>query len=243
MLPLRNDYVKFLEAGIDSGELEIETIITVFEKLYEYTQPSSGTSSYEIQFDHFKFFIHELFIYTSLIYLEKRSYADLTRLLTTEYFVKNRFNEVTAYDFTVFKFYIRSLDEIRNTRLDLRKFSVHAHLLVERSTLKKYPKSKLIAIDKLLYYLSAILISEEGKWFPNTYIYAEYRSKIEFLQRCKSRIYFEKAKILFNVTTEKEFREIIIGFNNEYQRGYRSGTTHIEDISFHISPEDVCSTP
>lgn len=242
MLPLRNDYVQFIEILCDHDELSIVDAVTeLFEKLYSFTYFSGDGSYYEIQFDQFKFFIQELFIYTCMIIIEKKQFVILAELLNTEFYIENKYQEERRIKYTGFRFYISSLDAIRNSKLRLNKISVTAHMLVERSNLKRYPQDKLISTDMMLYYLSAILFKDGAKWFPCTYVYAEYKT-IKFLSKLRSRKYFEKVKSLFGVSTSDELKARIIGFNNEYSNGYQNGRL-IPTIAAHIKPEDICTIP
>ncbi|QDX94711.1 TIR domain-containing protein [Brevibacillus laterosporus] len=241
MLPLRNDYISFLELSVDSGDFDIDTLIDLFENLWSLTD---GNDSHDIKTDHYKFFVHELFLYTCMILLDKKNYGELYQLLVTEYYLKTQYNQKTPETFTKFRFYLRSINEIRNQRLEMRKYSLQAQYLIERCTLRNYSKQQLVATDKLLYYWSIILIEDtdyDPKWFPITYIYGGHQ-KIELLQKLRSKKHFERIKVLFNVINAEELVSIIENFDNKYREGYGSANS-IETIAYHIKPDDICVKP
>ncbi len=122
------------------------------------------------------------------------------------------------------------------------RLSITADLLVQRTTIKKYPKQQLLNVDLLLYYLTQLYDKTfQRHWFPVTYIYG--RNKIEFLQRLASTRFFNRVKVLFGVTTCEELRNKFIIFKNEYSRGYSNSFEKIPDIKYHIKPEEICSMP
>lgn len=242
MAPLRNDYIQFLEILCENEELETDIIVGLFENLYEYTYFHGSGQYYETQFDHYKFFIKELFLYTTIVLLEKRKFEKLSEILNSEFYINNKYEDTRRIKFVSFDFYIRSFDDIRNRRLNLNKLSVTAYYLVERSNLKRYPMQKLVIADLMLYYLSILLSGEyEDRWFPRTYVYRDHR-QIDLLSRLRSRRYFENIKVLFNVDTCEQLKEKIISFNNELSRGYQHGFS-IPTLSNHISSDEVCTIP
>lgn len=248
MQPLRDDYIEFLSLICkDKNNFNIDNIIKLFEEIYCFTEFQELGSSYEIQFDHYKFFIQELFLYTAVILLENSLFEELSLLLNTKFLVKHR-NELSYVNFDQFHFYISSLDEYRKKRLNSQFISITAELLIQRSTFdNRSYKNELLDTDLLLYYLSSINNKTTNNetfrvhcWFPTTYIYGEYR-KIELLMRLSSKRFFERAKILFNISSKEELQTVIAEFQNPYQRGYNSSFYNIPDIKNYIKPEEICS--
>ena len=69
MRKLRDDYIEFIDNWSDNKELfDIDKIIKLFEDLYNYTEYRGTKSFIDIQTDHYRFFIMELFLYTNMIY-------------------------------------------------------------------------------------------------------------------------------------------------------------------------------
>lgn len=114
-------------------------------------------------------------------------------------------------------------------------------MLVQRATHKKYNKNKFTDTDLFLYYFSGLKVpGERSAWFPMTYIYKE-DEKVDILQRLISKRFFDKAKVLFSVTTPEELKQKISDFTIEGNRGYSHAFDSIPAITHHIKPENVCS--
>jgi hypothetical protein len=243
MIALRDDYIEFLSAICRANiNFDIGVVITLFEDLYPYTEFQGSGTYNELQFDHYKFFITELFLYTVIILIDNNLYKELNILLSTKYFVRSKYERDCEFTFNRFRFYISSLESYRKTRLRLDRVSVTADLLVQRSTVNnKSYKDKLSDADLLLYYLSTFKSNgnEFENWFPTTYIYNRYR-KIDILKRLASERHFSKVKALFNVNTKEELKELYETCKVSY-KGYSGSFDRIPDISYHIKPEEICS--
>ncbi len=98
-----------------------ELLISFFERIYTYSQPPENVSQYyEEQWDHYKFLIQELFLYTVIVLLGNFQYQKTAELLQSEYFLRNRYQQQLDHlGYDTFRFYLRSLDGIRNERLKL----------------------------------------------------------------------------------------------------------------------------
>lgn len=243
MIALRDDYIEFLSAICKvNTNFDIDIIIKLFEDLYQYTKFKGSGVSNELQFDHYKFFITELFLYTVIILIDNNLYKELSIILSSKYFIRTNYEHDNELTFNRFRFYIRSLDSYRNSRLKQNRVSITADLLIQRSIINnKNYKEKLIDADLLLYYISTFKPNknEYEKWFPTTYIYNEYR-KVDILKRLVSERHFSKVKCIFNVSTKEEMR-VLFETYKESQRGYSSSFESIPSISYHIKLEEVCS--
>jgi len=241
MISLRNDYIEFLSllCKLDKS-FNIDMFICFFEDIYMFTEPEGSGTYRDYQFEHYKFFITELYLYTSIILIENNKFNELNNLLTARYFVKSKYNKQLT--FSEFRFYISVFDEYRNRRLDLNRISITADLLIQRSTIdKKSYKEKLIETDLLLYYIAASRCGENywEQWFPTTYIYnARNGEQIDILKRMISERYFEKIKCLFNVSTKEEMKDIIN--NSKACRGYNNSFHGIPSMQSHIDADEVC---
>ncbi len=243
MLPLRDDYIAYLESLCNYyDELDVDILTDFFERIYSYTQPYEGISLYiDCQSDHFKFIVQELFIYTFTILLNNAQYETAGEFLRSVFFVKiDSRSELCHEGYCIFRTYIKSLEEYRKGRLKLNRVSLVADLLVQRAESKKYSKAILDA-DLLLYYLQFIYDKEfNWPWFPSTYIYARYR-EIEILQRLVSKRFFNKVQPLFGMSSDqlktkfKEFKDDTRGYNNSFER--------IPVLRSHINPDDICTLP
>lgn len=242
MLSLRNDYIEGLELMVLTDSLEVDNIIDFFEKIYSLTEFQGKSSYYEDQCDHYKFLVTELFMYTTLILLRTKKYNLLSQLTNAEFVINSKMNHSVLDSFAMLKFYPASLER-RNQRLELRKYSLYADILVQRAEAKY--KQELIESDIVLYNISKFLTNEEvwgGVWFPSTYIYArEFGSTIKLFHKLKSSSHFEEIKVLFNNPKKDVFKSRIVEMSVD--RGY-SGSMHgVPLIRTYVKPEEVCSKP
>lgn len=245
MLPLRNDYLDFFSSLCKSKLfVDIDVIINLFEDIYAHTEFQHNGSNIDLQFDHFKFFINEIFLYTAVLLIENKMYEKLNLLLSSKYFVKSRKDyKSDGVFFTEFWFPIPSLNKLRKSRLNSNKISITADTLIQRSTFNnKNYKEQLWDVDLLLHYISVIRFDKNDSvyWFPITYIYFQYK-KIDLLKRLVSRRHFDKVKILFNVETEEEMKLALKKYEGPYT-GHEPSHFRIPTIVKHINPEEVCSS-
>lgn len=240
MIGLRNDYIEFLCLLCKTNKMfDIDIIINLFEEIYWYTEDLGGEYYNALQFDHYKFFITELFLYTIAILIENNYFEEIDVLLSTRYFLITKHREMET-DFSMFRFYIESLDEYRKRRLKNRRISITADLLIERSKFEnKNYQEKIVDADLLLHYISVIKFKNENMhdWFPITYIYKQY-SKVDLLKRLINLRHFNKIKILFKINTVEEMKKIFKEFVNPY-RGYNGICASIPNITSHVNPDEI----
>jgi SEFIR domain. len=241
LLPLRDAFITFIEILCEKDEeVSLDPIISSFERLYAFTQPIEGMKNpiYDIQFDHIKFLIQELFIYTFCVLLSYGQYRRLYELLNTQFFLTS-LDRTTNSNYIIFRHYILSLDEIRKNRLNLNRTSPVADLLITRATLKKYSKDKICEADLLLYYLSLIYFRKQYThiWYPSTYI---YKAKMEFLIRLISNRHFEKIKAIFGVDSPEGLKKVFSEFCSQRGQGY-SGIAGIPSITKFIEIDKIAS--
>lgn len=89
--PLRDNFVKFLNKLIRSQlTFDYEIIIRFFEKQPLLLRPQDGRGSWtSIEFDNFRFIIHELFLYLISLCLKNERYELISEFLYSKYFFKN----------------------------------------------------------------------------------------------------------------------------------------------------------
>lgn len=206
--PLKTDFIEFLEILIEADKINSDNLKDFFEKSFTYTKPLSSRTTYEIEFDHVKFLIHELILYSFLLLNKYKYYNIMADLLNAEYDL-----EVVSYgqeiDLSIFRFYLKSLD-YRIQKLNLRTVCLHADLLVERAG--RY-KKELIDIDILLHYFIRSRRSLFG-WFPVTYHHKEFGSRISLIRNLKSEKHAELTKSLFNRNSVEELKDFLMNFGD-----------------------------
>lgn len=226
--PLRNDYAIFLDKLLKSeSEFDIDIIIRFFEILPLLLRPQDNRSSWsDSEFDNFRFFIHEIFLYTIAVGLKNENYKIVEELLYSSYFFQERYDyktEPQRFD----KLYnnVRLIDQYYKQTYSQNFFSPMADLIIKRVP-DWMTRDNLIDADLTCYYVSEM---ENFFWFPLTYVYRT-RGKFELFDRIISYRHFEKVKILFNVKTVKELQDKLnelkkneinrqsVGYSNSFDR-------------------------
>ena len=246
MQKLRDDYIEFIDSWSSNKDLfDIDKIISLFENIFKYTEYQGSGSFVEEQTDHYRFFIMELFLYTNMILLKNNSYNNVSILINNKYFVQRRFSSSDNPNaFKIFQCGDLSSLSFRNQRLNMRRVSYTTDTLIERAICNGIDyKTQIIEADLLLYYISNLITHDMYQcWFPMTYIYINsYNFKIDILRRLISKRHFEKVKVLFNVNTIEELKQLFSSFNDEinnYMR-YSGAWGHVPSLSQHINYDEI----
>ena len=243
MLPLRNQYIDFLETICKLKQIDIDNIISLFEQIYKYTDYQKCGQFSEYQFDQYKFFIMEILLYTISILTKYNMYEEIFILVNTPYFVQSIYdNNEKPHSINIFYNHIKSLEH-RNQRLSLNKVCYTAQLLIDRSVFNNKDYSQdIINADLLIHYLTSIKLGTlSNSWFPILYIYKKERDKLDIFKKLISNRYFEKIKKLFGVKTIEELRNKISGINEDYAQYMRHSNTweQVPSIKWQIVPEEI----
>lgn len=207
--PLRNDYIVFLDKLFKSElDFDIDIFIKFFEKLPVLKDPQDNRSSWSSsEFDNFRFFIHEIFLFTIAVGLKNERFKFIEEILYSGYFFQDKYsNKNEPQKFDVLYNYVDIFDKYYKETYSKNFFSPMADLVIKRLP-DNITKDHLINADLLCYYIS---VMDNLTWFPITYIYRQRdASKFELFNRLASQRHFEKVKTLFNVQTVKELQDKI----------------------------------
>lgn len=210
--PLRNDYVAFIDKLLKSEiDFDIDIFIKFFEKLPILKDPQDGRSSWSpSEFDNFRFFIHEIFLFTITIGLKNEKYKFVEELLYSGYFFQGRFDyKKEAQRFDELYNYVEIFDQYYKQTYSKNYFSPMADLIIKRLP-DNISLDDVINADLIVHYIASL---ENLRWFPITYVYrTRDNGKFEIFNRLVSLRHFEKVKVLFNVNNVKELQDKIVAF-------------------------------
>lgn len=242
MTPLRDDYIGFMEKLMKFEDaFQAEILVSFFENLTALLNPPEGSGSWgSIDFDHYKFIINELFIYTIAIALKRENYAVLEEMLHSRYFLKSdRGRHVESENYDAFYFYIESMDQYFTKINGGQKYlSAQAEFLVRRLP-EDFKKSDFLEADLLCFYVA---ILNGFRWFAKTYIYrSEYTYSFGFFNRLVSLRHFEKVKGVLNVESVSDLKAKILALDSDSNnyRGYSSAFSRIQKLSSLVKPEEI----
>lgn len=212
MLPLRDDFIEFVDATFKYGDkIDLDKFHSFFEKLISFRfKPETVTSWTEIDFDNYKFFLYELFLYFIAILFNLRKYKEASFFIHSQYFFHYNSGKLKNLGIEVFNPYVRSLDEIRNKRLNLRRVSITADLIKQRANRQAINFNTIIETDLVLHYLTN-LEGDDRAWFPRCSAYnSRFSNQIELFERMVSLQHFNRIKALFRVKD-------IVSFKKKYE--------------------------
>lgn len=219
-LPVRNEFIQVISTASQYLEYEefISQIHSFFESLINYFSPPPGTGRYtEWDFDNYKFFAHELFLYTIAILIRKEHFSGANELLTKQYYVQsNNYGKSGVESYSVFCQPIKSIEH-RNQRLALNKIDLQATILHERSVGVGVNFSDIIQADFILFVRSQV--DNDNYWWPSTLVYINrFHSAFEIFSRASSSRYFNEVKKLINVKSKSDIKVLLDEFSSGQKR-------------------------
>lgn len=208
--PSRNELLQVVGSLIQYGEPWnfARPLHQLFESLLTYYERPENVSSWnDLEFDHFKFVTHELFLYCLAMFIRHEDYGTANHLLSEPYYLSIG-SQHTTVPFTTIRQYLRSF-EARNQRLDLRRLSLRADLLEQRSKSTGIPFRYVMQAD-FICFMRAELTEESGhhQWWPETLLYAaRQHGAFEVFARAASRLHLAKLLPLLGVTSLQPVQE------------------------------------
>jgi hypothetical protein len=219
-LPYRDEYIEVLSTVVRYWPIsDVEQRIHKFlEKIATYLfRPTFMTSWSDTDFDNFYFIVHEIFLYTVTILLRQERFAVVSMLLSADYYLGDSAESRSSpmESFGIFRQYAKSF-EIRNQRLALRRLSVRADLLEQRSQSSGLPFKLLMQADFLLFLRGSVsaLKNNTQQWWPETLLYAgRHNGPFEIFARAQSAAYFERIKPMIGVSSREVLQEVLSKFS------------------------------
>ena len=109
--------------------------------------------------------------------------------------------------FIRFRTYNYTLNQYKNDRHQLSRVSVVADTMKQHAVKVRF--DDMVRTDLLLYYLSLIYPSKDSLelyWFPELSV---YNQQFFVLPKLASLRYFNKAKVMFGVSTVEEYKNLV----------------------------------
>ena len=198
-------------------------IHSFLESLIPYQYRPENINSYrETDFDNFKFIINEIFVSVIAVLLKNEKFVEVNTILNKLFYLENyvsRYGESESYLY--FRHYVRSINEIRNNRLGLRRLSLHADLLSKRYEHSIISFREYMQSDFILYLRAEIQRNDSHKmWFPNSLLYTtfNYSGAFEVFSRARAANYFEKFRVALGIERKTDLDKFFesIRLNQRY---------------------------
>jgi hypothetical protein len=221
-LPYRNEYIEILTlaARYWNGEF-LKKIHGFFEKLALYQFRSLDVRSWtDWDFDNYCFIANELFLYTIAILFRAGRMTEIGSFLAQPYYLGEAGPDTreSMTDFTVFNEHLRSFDG-RNQRLGLRRLSLQADLIRERSQGSGVQFQSLMQADFILFLRDLLTRSDQWRrWRPVTLVYAgRTQAPFEIFARAQSSKYFANVLSTLGIESKEPLDLLML----EFEQGKR----------------------
>ena len=214
-IPYRNEAIQlFITIAQYTTDNEyIHKLHRFFERLISYLhKPQNVNQWHEWDSDNFKFIVHELLLYAIAVLLKFERFEQTSFLLEPHYYMPENsdYGHDVMVSITVFLEYMESL-KYRNNRLKLRRLSLRADLLKERSNVTGIDFRYLMQADFIIFIRTNLEKKYDyNKWWPETLLYLHhFNSAFEIFARAASKKYFEKAKCLLAINSPEDLDDLL----------------------------------
>jgi len=252
MLPLRNDFIAFLEVYCTAAHtFDEEAMHDFFEELAQYfvdTRASNAERNLgSVQYDYLRFFVCELLLYLVAVTIRHGQFKALAAFLHDSYVVSPHSGAAETETFMVFGAYNFTLNDEYNKKYGTNRSKITGDKVKERVK-EGYSFEELQQADVLLHYVSIFqfLGQEDGfrrwLWQPDTTVY--HAQKLPLFERMVSQRHFEKTKGLLDVATKDELSAKLVLFRSARQKNsfyaqLRHSYWGLPDIERVLNPDKI----
>jgi hypothetical protein len=190
-----------------------------FESVIPLMSPPQSVSSWrEWEYDNFVFIVHELFLYAVAILVKRERFETLAIFLDLRFYVPDeRRHDDLMHSFSIVR---KPMQALGPKQKELRRISLRADLLEQRSHASGLKFVDVMAADFVLFLRSAILDDNNRPWYPETLLYAHrMRGPFEIFSRAESRSYFEQIAPVIAFNNKSVLEELIGTFSKDGRAG------------------------
>ena len=224
-LPLRNQYVRLLIscARHNPNAPWIVPVHRFIEKLQHYTSPPRWLEKrVEYDLDNFKFFVHEIFLYTIAVLLKFERFEEAAYLLSNRYYVVQGKDHGFMAGFDDIHKHMGSL-ESRNKRLAIGTEAIRADMLKARCCGTVITLNDLMQADFTIFLRAELEnFPEYSRWWPEliTFLDSEGGS-FEIYVRARSEEYFNHLKEVLGILEPKDLQALVDAYKEEKREAPR----------------------
>ncbi|MND96716.1 SEFIR domain protein [compost metagenome] len=219
-LPYRNEAIQIFIAIAQYApdEAYIQRLHRFFESMLPYMhRPEHIKQWHELDFDNFKFIVHELFLYALAVLLKHEKLEQANVLLQQQYYMPGQsdYGRDVMVNFTEFRQHTASL-EYRNDRMGLRRLALRADILKERCVGVGIEFRYLLQADFIAFMRAEVDAQEYYiGWWPETLLHiGHFSSSLEIFSRSISKKYFDKVKVLLSIDTPKDLESLLDSYRD-----------------------------
>lgn len=256
MKPLRDRFLQFADdlARLPLAVEDIDHLHDNLERLAQLQYPARYANLYrETDRDNYRFICYELVLGLIATLVGYGQFKAVAQLVDSIYFydrvaTRRSYAGITAFG----RHYLRSIEELRKRRLQLRRVSLTADMIKERAEDSLIDFDTLMQADLLLYYLTLCRqpldphLWQPDVWFPRLSPFAERLTGIPVLHKLISKRHFERAKMLFVVRDPGELSALVDRIAEReatYRQGFDSFEYAIEPLARAIPIDQLALVP
>lgn len=238
MLPLKEDFLDFIMVVVGTHYFTKELLSDFFERMLQLYADNEinlyeGNSIDCVCFDNYRYFNHDLFLSIVTILLSKEEFEMVHELVSHHFCIveERRMSSPQEISFMRFRTYNYTLNKYKNGRRQLSRVSVVADTMKQHAVKVRF--DDMVRTDLLLYYLSLIYPSKdrlEQYWYPELSV---YNQQFFVLPKLASLRYFNKAKVMFGVSTVEEYKNLVSTIKEPERRNlYNNVPVATKGLSF-----------
>jgi hypothetical protein len=219
-LPFRNEFIEFLMAAApDSNTALAKTLQRFFERIIPLmSRPESISNWRDWDYDNYLFLVHELFLYVVAIFLKYERFDTLAELLDLRFYVRDETNSTEFMQ--TFSIIRKPMKALGPKQQELRRVSLRADLLEQRSHVSGLKFADLMAADFVLFLRSAKIETDYRAWYPETLSYSRRnRGPFEVFARAESTAYFQRLSLVLGFSTKEELQQLISMYSTDGRAG------------------------
>jgi hypothetical protein len=222
-MPIHNELIEVFStlAQYDTNKGTTPVIHKFFESLIKYLDRPEGVNQYhEWDGDNLQFIVQESFLLCITIFLKYERFDVVEHLISQRYFEEEspRTGQSKMRSYGIFRHYLKSLNH-RNSRLSLRRLSLHADMLKERCSDSGISFEQVMQADFVLYVAEAMHGLKEGRrqeWWPETLVFKSFRGgTFELFLRAESKEYFDKIVSVLGVKSKSDLDAFVQAIKDE----------------------------
>ena len=188
MRPYRNEFIEFCllyatRLDTEEGYAAVHDFLERLLRLHYSPEGSGGWS--EWYSDPFRFLSYEWVLYLISALIHSRKYKTAARFMDDTYQIRHPHHaQLRSEGIGGFNSFVRSIDEYRKNRLNLRLYSVVAEIIKESATHSRITFHDLFQTD-LLLMLQPVIVNSKAmlSWYPRLSGYSESGGGVELFAR------------------------------------------------------------
>lgn len=245
--PYRDEFLSMVEmlARYRDTEQSRRFIQRFFGQIMRHLDPPvDHKSRHSWSCDAVRFAVYELLLYTVAVQIRHERFESVGHLLEGEYYRDDGYSrKVESVGFQIFRQSIESLEH-KNSKLEQRKLSPTADLIMKRAKRQSLRPRELIQADFVMYLRDQIHRRDDYLvWNPITMLYAQDQvGPFEVFARARSTAYFNRLGPAIGISSLNDLQELITRLENPGFRRMQWQHVSLNPLAF-MGHRELCSRP